>query len=256
MRNISDMRQLVDRIDLVTDEKELQKVMISIGPDKISRPAQVAFVNAHAFNHACSNDSFRNDLLESDYIFRDGSGMKILYKMMEQDPGLNLNGTDLIPRIIKLYSGRKAALLGTENPYLERAAETFRSEGVEPVLVMDGFQGDEAYLDAAVNTPAPLIILAMGMPKQERVASLLARHLDYPCLIICGGAILDFLGGKVRRAPVAFRRIGMEWLYRFMLEPKRLFRRYMVGNFIFLCRGYRLAGSSKKARAEELMTEG
>jgi exopolysaccharide biosynthesis WecB/TagA/CpsF family protein len=96
----------------------------------------------------------------------------------------------------------------------------------------------------------------MGMPKQERVAALLARHLDYPCLIICGGAILDFLGGKVTRAPKAFRRIGMEWLYRFMLEPKRLFKRYMVGNFVFLYRGYRLAGSSRKARTEELMTEG
>ena len=71
---------------------------------------------------------------------------------------------------------------------------------------MNGFQDDYAYLDAAMKHPAPLIILAMGMPKQERVAALLASQLDYPCLIVCGGAILDFMGGKVTRAPVLFRR--------------------------------------------------
>lgn len=245
----SDMLQVTDKIELIADHRSLEKKLVSLGPDNINRPVRIAFVNAHAFNLGYSNSDFRHHILEADHVFRDGSGMKILYKMQGQNPGLNLNGTDLIPRIIKLYQGRKVALFGTSQLYLDRAAKAICYEGAEPVLLIDGFQKDEVYTEAARRTRTPLIILAMGMPKQERVAALLAKNLDYPCLIVCGGAILDFLGGKVKRAPVAFRRTGMEWLYRFMLEPKRLFRRYMIGNFLFLCRAACLTLSRKKSGA-------
>jgi exopolysaccharide biosynthesis WecB/TagA/CpsF family protein len=75
----------------------------------------------------------------------------------------------------------------------------------------------------------------MGMPKQEAVAARLAAS-GVPCLIVCGGAILDFLGGKVHRAPRWMRRLGCEWVFRLMSEPKRLFTRYVLGNPMFLLR--------------------
>jgi exopolysaccharide biosynthesis WecB/TagA/CpsF family protein len=75
----------------------------------------------------------------------------------------------------------------------------------------------------------------MGMPKQEAVAARLANS-GVPCLIVCGGAILDFLGGKVSRAPQWMRRLGCEWVFRLISEPKRLFTRYVVGNPMFLLR--------------------
>ena len=59
---------------------------------------------------------------------------------------------------------------------------------------------------------------------------------ERPCLIVCGGAILDFLGGKVSRAPAWLRRLGGEWIFRLVKEPKRLFMRYVVGNPAFLIR--------------------
>ena len=73
------------------------------------------------------------------------------------------------------------------------------------------------------------------MPKQEVVATRLAAS-GVPCLIVCGGAILDFLGGKVDRAPKWGRRLGCEWVFRLIKEPKRLFSRYVVGNPMFLLR--------------------
>jgi exopolysaccharide biosynthesis WecB/TagA/CpsF family protein len=120
--------------------------------------------------------------------------------------------------------------------YLERSAAVFEKSGVKPVLLMDGYHDDEEYLKALRERKPSLIILAMGMPKQERVAALLARNLCYPCLIVCGGAILDFMGGKVKRAPLIFRQLGIEWLYRLAQEPKRLFKRYVIGNAVFLAR--------------------
>jgi exopolysaccharide biosynthesis WecB/TagA/CpsF family protein len=68
----------------------------------------------------------------------------------------------------------------------------------------------------------------------------LRAQLDYPCLIVCGGAIIDFLGGKIARAPVWMRRLGLEWVYRLVQEPGRLFRRYVLGNPLFLARALRL----------------
>jgi exopolysaccharide biosynthesis WecB/TagA/CpsF family protein len=82
------------------------------------------------------------------------------------------------------------------------------------------------------------------MPRQEQVAVLLRAALGYPCLIVCGGAILDFLGGKTSRAPVWLRRTGLEWAYRLALEPRRLFSRYVLGNPLFVSRALMLAAQS------------
>lgn len=241
MKTKSEIKTLLKKTTLAADERALSEILSTLTPAYTRKPLRVAFVNAHALNLCFKNAGFRRNILDSDYIFRDGSGMKILYRMLGVDPGLNLNGTDLIPRIIGLYAGQDVALLGTEEPFLGRSANAVREKGVTPVLTMDGFQDDSAYLDALRNQPASLIVLAMGMPKQERVAALLAANLDYPCLIICGGAILDFMGGKVKRAPVLIRRLGIEWVYRLAQEPRRLFQRYIVGNFVFLFRGFGLA---------------
>ncbi len=232
---------MIKKIRRILDEKELSVVFSHLKPSEITKPVTIAFINAHALNTCHVNHEFLQNLIESDYVFRDGSGMKILFKMLRREPGLNLNGTDLIPRLMELYSGKNSALLGTREPYIRKAASAAAKKGINPVLLMDGFREDKEYLEAVRRHRPFLIVLGMGMPKQERIASLLARNLNYPCLIICGGAILDFMGGKVSRAPLPFRKLGMEWLYRLGKEPRRLFRRYAIGNFLFLFRSFHLA---------------
>jgi N-acetylglucosaminyldiphosphoundecaprenol N-acetyl-beta-D-mannosaminyltransferase len=76
----------------------------------------------------------------------------------------------------------------------------------------------------------------MGMPKQERLARRLRLELPHAPAIVCGGAILDFMSGNVERAPQPMRRLGLEWLYRLCREPRRLFRRYVLGNPLFILR--------------------
>ncbi len=245
---VHEISRIINKITIVSDGDDRSKLLTRIKPEALTRPVRMAFVNAHAYNLCYKNSDFFQHLLNSDYVLRDGSGMKILYHMLGKDPGLNMNGTDFIPDIIKLYRGERVALLGTGDPYLKRSAEELQKiYGIQPVLLVDGFQKDEFYLEVLGMKPASLIILAMGMPKQERVASLLANRIDYPCLIICGGAILDFIGGRVIRAPLLFRRFGMEWLYRLLQEPRRLFRRYVLGNAVFLLRSLKLSVQTRKA---------
>ena len=206
-------------------------------------PTVLAFVNAHAMNSAAQSKKFFEALMAADIVLRDGSGMAILLRLLNQSPGLNLNGTDLIPKIMRQYAGRQIALFGTQDPYLRRARERVMKQ-LAPgsmVLTTHGFRETEDYVHLAATHKPDLIVLGMGMPRQEEVACVLRHAVGYPCLIVCGGAIIDFMGGKTSRAPVWMRKTGIEWLFRLALEPKRLFHRYVIGNPLFLARAVSLA---------------
>lgn len=198
----------------------------------------VAFVNAHAMNCAAACDRFAQSLIAADVIFRDGSGLALLFKTLGVSPGINLNGTDLIPQIIRQFDNRKIALLGTQEPYLEQARQQILTT-LAPhsrIETAHGFESERHYVDFVQRFQPDLLILGMGMPKQELLAQVLRPHLQQPCLIVCGGAIIDFLGAKVKRAPNWMRQAGIEWLYRLWLEPRRLFLRYVIGNPLFIFR--------------------
>jgi len=167
---------------------------------------------------------------------RDGSGMAILFRRLGLEPGLNMNGTDFIPKLLAAFKGRRVAFWGTEEPFLANAVQ--RSEAIFAVNIVSahhGFAPVDTYISLARQFQPELVVLGMGMPKQEAVAARLAVS-GVPCLVVCGGAILDFLGGKVTRAPQWVRRLGCEWVFRLLGEPKRLFKRYVVGNPKFLLR--------------------
>lgn len=208
----------------------------------------LAFVNAHAMNSAASSPDFFDAVMSADLVLRDGIGMAILLRLLHQAPGLNLNGTDLIPKILRCYAGKRIALFGTQEPFLEaaRSVVATRLAPGSDCITADGFLDTAAYVRLATEQRPSVILLGMGMPRQEEVAAVLRAALAYPCLIICGGAIIDFLGGKTSRAPGWMRASGLEWLYRLALEPKRLFKRYVLGNPLFIARALRLAATSPR----------
>lgn len=217
--------------------------------DWLARPGEpriLAFVNAHAMNAAAVSRPFFNALTAADLLLRDGIGMAILLRLLNQPPGLNLNGTDLIPKIIAHFEDGTIALFGTQDPYLARAQALVASR-IAPgarCIAAHGFLDTESYVRlAAAHRPA-VIVLGMGMPRQEEVAVALRAAIGFSCLIVCGGAIIDFLGNKTSRAPGWLRRAGLEWLFRLALEPRRLFRRYVIGNPLFIARALRLAAQS------------
>jgi N-acetylglucosaminyldiphosphoundecaprenol N-acetyl-beta-D-mannosaminyltransferase len=236
------VKQLV-RIHTPRGEQQLLATLARPG-----KPTVLAFVNAHAMNSAATSRDFFESLRAADVVLRDGIGLAILLKWMHLEPGYNLNGTDLIPKILRQYAGRRIALFGTQEPYLSRAGEAIAATlapGCE-LAGEHGFHDTDTYVGLAAQWQPELIVLGMGMPRQEEVARELRACLDHPCLIVCGGAIIDFLGGKTSRAPRWMRVTGLEWAFRLALEPKRLFRRYVIGNPVFLARA--LAFASDTAR--------
>jgi hypothetical protein len=234
-------QQLVQGVVRVHSARGEQQLVESLAHPQ--EPTVLAFVNAHAMNSAAQSKKFFDALMAADIVLRDGSGMAILLRLLNQAPGLNLNGTDLIPKILRLYAGRQIALFGTQDPYLRRARERVMNH-LAPrsvVLTTHGYLETGDYVHLAAKHKPDLIVLGMGMPRQEEVACVLRHAVGYPCLIVCGGAIIDFMGGKTARAPQWMRKTGIEWVFRLLLEPRRLFQRYVVGNPVFLARALSLA---------------
>jgi N-acetylglucosaminyldiphosphoundecaprenol N-acetyl-beta-D-mannosaminyltransferase len=114
-------RELVQSVVRVRTGRGEQQLLESLANP--AEPTVVAFVNAHAMNSAAVSREFFEALLSADILLRDGIGMAILLRLLQQVPGRNLNGTDLIPKILKLYAGRSIALFGTQEPYLRRARQ-------------------------------------------------------------------------------------------------------------------------------------
>ena len=202
------------------------------------RPRVLAFVNAHALNLAADSAEFALALGSADVLLRDGAGTSLLMRRCGQAPGLNMNGTDVIPQLLRACDGMSVAVLGTCEPFLGRGLARLQQELMprSQVLGVDGFQAGSTYLQLLGQHRPRVILLAMGMPRQEEMARWLRGQLTHGCLLICGGAIVDFLAGRTRRAPRLLQRTGLEWLWRLAQEPRRLFSRYVIGNPLFLWR--------------------
>ena len=231
------MTEKILPVDTLDEEKDLLRQICSPG-----RAVTVAFANAHAMNCVAQSQSFFDALCLADWVLRDGSGIATLFKLLGKKPGRNLNGTDLIPKIIGLFDGRRIAFFGTQEPYLQRGMDAaYQYAPLGDFVSAHGFLELEDYLSQAIVQKSDLIVLGMGMPKQEAVAAALRSQLGFPCTIVCGGAIIDFLAGRTTRAPSWMRRAGMEWVYRLAKEPRRLSHRYVVGNPLFMMRAIWIA---------------
>ena len=237
--------ELIRRLAICGSDADALSRLADIA-SKSTQPVIVSWLNAHGLVLAARDRVFRNNLLKSSLIFRDGVGMSVLMKLMGKNAGANMNGTDFIPRILAAHAGKPVALIGTKEPYLSRAADAFRGRGINVAAASDGFHTLDAYATVAANSAADFIVLAMGMPRQEEVAGFLQDKLKHPCVILNGGAILDFIAGRFPRAPMLVRRLRMEWLFRLLQEPRRLWRRYILGGFLFAFYGLRIALADRR----------
>lgn len=204
---------------------------------KEKKKTKVNFLNAHCYNVAQKDNYYREAVNNSDYLLNDGIGVKIGSRIFGHDIVENLNGTDLTPKILKMAesSGYKVFLLGGEEGVARKAADNFKNiySDLDIVGFQNGFFNNTEKLIEEINaTNTDIVIVALGVPYQEKW---IEKHADFlNCSLLIGvGAFLDFSAGKVKRAPKFIRAIKMEWFFRLLMEPKRLWKRYLIGNFMF-----------------------
>lgn len=145
-------------------------------------------------------------------------------------------GIDLMQELMGLAERRGWGVyfLGARPEVLERALERVRSRypGLRVVGARDGYFADHeaATVAEAVRAAAPeILFVAISSPKKEFWLSRYGRRIDVPFVMGVGGSV-DVLAGLTRRAPAILQRMGLEWAYRLVQEPRRLLRRYLVSN--------------------------
>lgn len=141
-------------------------------------------------------------------------------------------------------NGYRVYLLGAEADVVETVARTARARGVDVVGFRDGYwtPADEDAVVMGVRATKPdLLFLALSSPRKERFLSAHLHELGTALVVGVGGSF-DVVAGRTKRAPRWMQRAGLEWVFRLVQEPRRMFRRYLEGNarFIALVARYRL----------------
>ena len=205
------------------------------------RFTKITFLNAHNANLAVSDPDFAAALNEF-LILPDGIGVDIAAKLLYGTSfSSNLNGTDFIPGFLReTPRPLTVGLIGAKEDNVEGAVWNFSLLVPQHrfVLINDGYftaEEEAGILDRIRDLRPDILLVAMGVPRQELW---IERHItaEHCILPIAVGALFDFMSGAVPRAPKLMRQLRMEWVYRLSIEPTRLFRRYVLGNPLFLLR--------------------
>lgn len=212
---------------------------------KRRQKARVAFVNPDCLNIAYRHAAYKKSLMEADQVLPDGIGIHLGCRILGVSLNENVNGTDLFPRLCEraVKENMSLFLLGAKPGVAQAAAEAMqkRYPGLRIAGTRDGYfdQTETAGVINAINkSGAEFLLVAMGAPRQDLWLEEHGRQLN-PAIRMGVGGLFDFYSGRIPRAPLWMREIGLEWVYRLLQEPGRMWRRYVIGNPLFLFRVWR-----------------
>jgi exopolysaccharide biosynthesis WecB/TagA/CpsF family protein len=205
-------------------------------------PAFIAFANSFSLNLATANPSYKAVLRRADLVLNDGKGVMLAALLHGSRFPADLNGNAMSPRILERAAARgwPVYFLGGRPGVAERAAARLseRMPSLKIVGVQDGYfdPADQHQVIEKIRAgEVGVLMVALGNPHQE---FWLDRHLPATgARVGLGvGAFFDFQAGEVERAPEVLNRLGLEWVHRLIKEPRRLWRRYLIGHPLFLAR--------------------
>ena len=203
-------------------------------------------VNAHSFNTAKKDQLFADALINGDVLIPDGVSIVKACKWIKakSQPKERIAGWDLFSfEMNKLdKKGGTVMFMGSSQKVLDlivkRAAVDYPHLKVvtySPPYKPEFSDEDNKAIIDAINAANPdLLWIGMTAPKQEKWTYSHWNELNIHCHVGTIGAVFDFFAGTVERAPIWWQEHGLEWLYRLIKEPKRMWRRYIIGNTLFL----------------------
>ena len=220
-------------------------------------------INAHSFNTAQKDELFADALKNGDYLIPDGASILLACRWLKakSQPKDRIAGWDLFSFEMERLEGRckredvrgKVMFMGSSEKVLakirEKAAVDYPNLDVvtySPPYKPEFSDEDNAAIIKAINEADPdLLWIGMTAPKQEKWTYQHWNELNIHCHVGTIGAVFDFYAGTAKRAPQWWQDHSLEWLYRLCLEPKRMWRRYLLGNPLFL---WNIAKESVRSR--------
>lgn len=199
----------------------------------------LAFANANTLNISYKNAKYQTTLQQF-LVLNDGAGVSLASRLLYNKTfDENLNGTDFIPTLFNaLPPGTKLFFLGSIDKNIQLAAKKFRKTypSLNLVGIHNGYFSDDARIIETINKKNPdIVMVGFGNPLQEFWIEKNSQEIN-SILFIGVGAFFDFYSEEIKRAPLIVRNLHLEWLFRLLLEPKRLWKRYIIGNFLFIFR--------------------
>ena len=205
-------------------------------------------INAHSYNTAQKDTAFAEALLKGDALIPDGASIVLAFKFLRHKKIERIAGWDLfLHEMNKLNrKGGTCFFLGSNDDTLRkikvkavRLYPNIQVETYSPPYKAEFSEKDNQQMIEAVNRVNPdLLWVGMTAPKQEKWAYTHLKELNVNGTIGTIGAVFDFFAENIQRAPLWWQEHSLEWLYRLMQDPKRMWKRYIIGNTLFL--GYLL----------------
>lgn len=219
----------------------------------------ISTLNAHCYNLTQTDTLYNEALLKSDVLIPDGISVVMAIRWLTGQKLQKIAGSDLyfyeMERLQK--DGGKCFFLGSTETTLTKIKERISNEypnvkiqSYSPPFLPEFTKKDNDAMLEVINEFHPdVLFVGMTAPKQEKWAYQHFNQLQVGH-ICCIGAVFDFYAGTINRAPKWIIKLGLEWLYRFAQEPRRMWRRYLVGNTKFIWtviqEKYRLSSRNKR----------
>jgi N-acetylglucosaminyldiphosphoundecaprenol N-acetyl-beta-D-mannosaminyltransferase len=219
--------------------------------------ALVLHVNVHGLNLCYDDPALRSFFNAAPVVFSDGAGVVLAARILGEYLPERMTGADWAWQLAAFAEseGLSLFLLGARPGVAESAASRLKGRypNLEIACVHHGYfdqtagaSENEAVL-AQINATRPdVLLVGFGMPLQERWLMRNWERLDAH-VALTGGAVFDYVSGELKRGPRVLTDNGFEWLARLLIEPGRLWRRYVIGNPLFLLRVLRQRLSGKGA---------
>ncbi len=202
-----------------------------------------AFMNPDCFNKLFQDQEYLKLMQNCKNIFPDGSGINLACKIIKKQLVHNVNGTDMLPYLCQMAEekGYRIFLLGAAPGVAEKMKKSLVSKYRRLIIsdVEDGYFNRETESDRVIqkinDSNSQILLVAFGVPLQEKW--LRAHLMELSINVGMGvGGLFDFYSGNMPRAPKWMRELGLEWVFRLLMEPKRMWRRYIIGNPLFVRR--------------------
>jgi len=226
----------------VTEAEAVEHIVALAKAPRKGRAAFIATLNVDFVSNAVSGWPFGGNselwgyLRDADFVTADGMPIVLLSKLLRDPLPERVTGADLAPAICRRFAeeGLSVYVLGGSQPALDEAFAKLRDmapglkvAGIDPAFVK--LDEPQPEIIERINAARPdLLFVALGNPKQELWMGRNAARLEAGAMIGVGGTF-NFLAGRVRRAPAWMQRCGLEWIYRIIQEPGRLWKRYAYG---------------------------
>ena len=214
-------------VDIFSLEEALEYIEEFI---KESKAAQVVTINPEIIQMARKNADLKHTLNSAELVVPDGAGIKLGFKLVHKLEIEQVPGIEISKKLIEICAknGYEVGFIGAEESVLQAAVENLTKEfpALKIVFQKNGYfseKEEDEIIDKLISTPVKVLFVALGVPKQEIFIEKFKEKSKTAVGVGVGGSF-DVWAGKVKRAPLFFRKHQCEWLYRVCTQPSRLKR--------------------------------